>query len=99
MVEWLKSLGSALWIGILGFLAYMAVVRASKHKATAAKLKIVAEDEKVVNENINAANEALFKARIADGKAKEAKKKAKIKIDKIGESHEEISTLLDRWKK
>ena len=98
-MNWIKSFGSAFWIGILGFLTYMAVVRASKHTATANKLRIIAEDEKVVHQNLRKASDALLEARVADTKAKEAKKKAKQKIDKIGESHEEISTLLDKWSK
>jgi len=98
-MTYLKNLGSALWIGVLGFLAYMAVVRASKHKATASKLRILAEDEKVVRQNLRKADDALLEARVADTKAKEAKKQAKQKIDKIGESHQDISSILDKWKK
>jgi len=98
-MNWIKSFGNALWVGILGFLAYMAVVRASKHKTTAGKLRILAEDEKVVHHNLRKAEDALLEAKVADNRAKQAKKQAKQKIDKIGKSHEDISTLLDRWSK
>lgn len=98
-MNWLKGLGSAVWVGILGFLAYMAVMRASKYKATAGKLRILAEDEKVVHHNLKKAEDALLEAKVADNKAKRAKKQAKQKIDKIGKSHQDISTILDRWKK
>lgn len=97
-MNWLKNISSAVWIGVLGFLAYMAVVQASKHKKTADKLKIVAEDEKIVNDNIKKANEALSQAKVADSKAKAAKKKAKQKIDKIGKSNEDISSILNNWR-
>ena len=97
-MNWLKNIGSALWIGVLGFLAYMAAVQASKYKKTAAKLKIVAEDEKVINDNLEKANDALLEAKVADGKAKAAKKKAKQKIDKIGKSNEDISSILNNWR-
>jgi len=40
-----------------------------------------------------------LQAKVADDKAKQAKKQAKQKIDKIGKSHQDISTILDRWKK
>ena len=96
-MTWLKGLGSAIWVGILGFLAYMAVVRASQHKATSNKLKIIAEDEKVVHKNLDKAKASLDKARIADKKAREAKKAAKQKIDKIGESNEDIKDILKKW--
>lgn len=98
-MTWLKSLSSAIWVGILGFLAYMAVVRASKYKAKAGKLKIIAEDEKVVHQNLRKADDALLEARVANTKAKEADKTARKHIDQIGKSPEPISTLLDKWKK
>jgi len=98
-MTWLKSLGSAVWVGILGFLAYMAVVRASKHKATAGKLRILAEDEKVVHHNLKKAEDAFLEAKTADGKAKQANKIARKHIDEIGKSRQEISTIMDRWKK
>jgi len=96
-MTWLKGLGSAVWVGILGFLAYMAVVRASKYKATSNKLKIIAEDEKIIHQNLRKADDALLEARVANTKAKEAKKKAKQRIDKIGESNEDIRSILNNW--
>ncbi len=100
MRNWIKGLGSSVWIGILGFLAAMAIIAAKRQKDSADKWKGVAVDIESGNvvKVVSTAAAANTMAALHDSKARQIEKKAKIRMDQMGGHNEEVSVLLDRWR-
>lgn len=96
----LKSFGTAIWIGVLGFLAAMSVAAAKRQASSAEKWKQKALDEKSkdVEDSVKKANQALTQAKLANAKAGEAKEKAREKIDAIGKKDADMASIVSGWK-
>ena len=99
-MNWIKGLSSAVWIGILGFLAAMALVAAKRQKDIADQWKDKAIDIELGNvvKGTETAQAASSQAKIHDARADEIVAKAEARIDAIGGQNEDISVLLDRWR-
>ena len=99
-MNWLKGLGSSVWIGILGFLAAMAIASAVRQKGLANKWQktAVAEKEKDVEESVGKAKAALSQAKLANARATEKKELARRKLDAIGKKDPELSAVLSAWR-
>ena len=99
-MNWIKGLSSAVWIGILGFLAAMALVAAKRQKDIADQWKDKAIDIELGNvvKGTQTAQAASSQAQIYDARARQIKAKAKARIDAMGGQNEDIKVLLDRWR-
>ena len=100
MIDWLKGIANATWIGLLAFVAAFYVVKAKRAEGTNRKLRKEAEGlaQTEVEENIVAAEVALDKAKVANLDAKIAKEKARKKLDAIGETDPDIATIVSGWR-
>jgi len=98
-MNWLKGLGSAFCIGILGFAAAWAALSAVKSQAEADKWKKRADDEKEadVQAGTRKAQQHLTQAKLHESKAAQAKAIATKRIDAIGRSNETLSDVVSDW--
>ena len=98
-MNWIKSLGSAVWIGILGFLAAMALAAAKRQKNIADQWKDRALDIELGNvvKGTETAQAASSQAKIYDARAKQIKKKAEARIDQMAKQNQSIESLIDKW--
>ena len=100
-MTWLKGLGISVKVAALAFLAALAVMAAKRQKASAEKWHDKAVDielEKVTAGTTTAAA-ASTQAKLHDAKADEIKKKAEVRIGQMGDNDDEISDILDRFRK
>ena len=100
-MNWLKGLGISVKIAALAFLAVLAVMAAKRQKATADKWKDKAVDIELGNvvKGVETAAAASMQAKLHDAKANEIKSKAEAKIKAIGDKDDEISDILDRFRR
>ena len=100
-MTWLKTTFSAISAALLAALAIFAVASAQRQKSSARKWQSKAED--IESGNVKkatlTAEAASTKAKLHDAKADELKAKAEARITKIGEKNEDITDILDRWRK
>ena len=99
-MNWLKGLSSAVWIGILGFLAAMALAAAKRQKDIADQWKDRALDIELGNvvKGTQTAQAASSQAEIYDNRADEIVEKAEKRVSQMGGVNEDISVILDRWR-
>ena len=100
-MTWIKGLSSAVWTGILMFLAAMALAAAKRQKDIADQWKDKAIDIELGNvvKGTQTAQAASSQAKIYDARAKQIKKKAKARIDQMAKQNKSIESLIDKWKK
>ena len=98
-MNWIRGLGSSVWIGILGFLAAMAAASAIRSGAEAKKWQQKADDEKEadVQAGSRKAQQHLTQAKLAENKAAQAKQKATERIDQIGKKNETLAEVVAGW--
>ncbi len=99
-MNWLKGLGSSIWIGILAVGMALAAASAVRSKAEANKWQRTAVDEKEkdVSDSVGKAKAALTQAKLANNRAKEAKENARKKLDVIGKKDPELARVVSGWK-
>lgn len=97
---WLKDAGKALWMAVLAFLAFLAVMAASRQKKSADAWKDKAVDIETGNvvKGVETAKAAMTQAQLHEQKAEAIKQKAEARINKIGEKDEATRDILDRWR-
>ena len=97
-MNWIKGLSSAVWIGILGFLAAMALAAAKRQKDIADQWKDKAIDIELGNvvKGTQTAQAASSQAKIYDARAKQIKAKAEARK---AQQNKSIESLIDKWKK
>lgn len=87
-------------MGVLAFLAFMAVAAAKRQQKMARGWQdrsLELAEDKVAN-SIHTAKAAETQAKKHDAKANEIKAKAESRISQIAEKDDEISDILDRWR-
>lgn len=99
-MNWLKGLGSSIWIGILAVGLALAAMSAARSKAEVAKWQRTAVDEKEkdVADSVGKAKAALSQAKLANNRAREAKENARRKLDVIGKKDPELAAVVSGWK-
>ena len=100
-MSWLKTTSSAVWVGILGFLAAMAIFAAKRKSGQAEKWHDKAVDIETGNvvKGTTTAAAASTQAALHDNKAKAIKAKAEARITQMADKDREISDILDGWRK
>ena len=98
-MNWLKGLGSSVWIGILGFLAAMAVMAAKRQKDAANKWHDQATDIALgnVTKGTTTAAAASTQAKLREARAHDIRKKVVKRIDSMGDQDEDVKDILARW--
>lgn len=99
-MNWLKGLGSSIWIGILAVGMALAAMSAARSQTEAEKWRKTALDEKEkdVADSVGKAKAALSQAKLANNRAREKKEKARKKLDSIAVKDPEMSSVLSGWK-
>lgn len=100
MLNWIKGLGSSIWVALLAFAAAMAAAAAYRHKKAADEWKDKAVDIETGNvvKGVKTAEAANTQARLHNNKAKEIEAKSKARITK-GVKNAPISDIIDSWRK
>ena len=100
-MSWLKAAWAPLAVAGLAVLAFMAAMSAARHKAVAQRWRdkaMTIEGGNVVR-GVETAEAANTQAKLHDAKADERNEKATARITQIGAKNEEITDILDGWRK
>lgn len=100
-MTWLKTVWSATSVALLAALAVFAVANAKRQKSSAKKWQETAVDIEAGNlkKSTITAEAANTKAKLHEAKAAEARAKAESRINEIGKKDEEVSDIIDRWRR
>lgn len=100
-MNWLKGLGISLKVAVLAFLAVLAVMAAKRQKGLAEKWHDKAVDVELgkVKSGTMTAKAASGQAKLHDAKANEIKKKAEARVAQMGDKDEDISDILDQFRR
>ena len=100
MFDWIRGLGSSVWIALGVFAAAMTAAAAHRQKSSRdnwiAKADEFAQSD--VNNSIHNAAAAQSQAKLADAKAKELVKKSQARITKATQSNATMADILDGWR-
>ena len=100
MLTWIKSLGSGLIVAVVGFLAFMAAVKATRHRGLEREWKdrAVETKEGEVAADIEVAKAARAKAKKHGQLAKDAEKKTKERLNANSSRDPTMSSITSKWR-
>jgi hypothetical protein len=100
MIAWIKSLGSAAVVAVVGFLAFMAAAKATRHRQLEQEWKdrAVADQESDVAANVDLAKAARARAKAHGEKAKAAEKKTKERVHANSSREPTMSSITSKWR-
>ncbi len=98
-MERLKSLGTAVWVGILGFLAFYAATSASRNKRSERHWqdKAVGYQQLGRDKSLAEADAALDRADKAAKRAEVARQKTEKRLTAIARKDDEMADIVARW--
>lgn len=100
MTDWLKRVCKSIWfaIGALGaaYVAYEATSRRQESRKW--QDRAIAEQESDVQESIDQAEASMSQAKLHAAEADRIAAKAEAKINKLAESDETVTDIVDRWR-
>lgn len=101
MIAWIKGVGGGLAVAVVGFLAFMAAVNATKHRKLEQEWKdrAVANQESDIAANIDVAKAARERAKFHGTKAKMAEKKTKERVNANSTREPTMADITSKWRK